>query len=121
MGPAGDAAPLLSGCTATLLAHCTVGHHTAYVPFLGGHVPLGIANENVLLWGFAGPAPALGMSQVSLHRRRQDQVSGWSLWCVQSVHWPWEQVIPKYGPSSNYGKSQTESQCNPFERSADCL
>lgn len=62
MGPAGDAAPLLSGCTATLLAH-----HTAYVPFLGGHFPLGIANENVLLWGFAGPAPALGVSQVSLH------------------------------------------------------
>jgi len=61
--------PLWSVCTDTLFAlltyfgHCIVQHTMAHVAFLGGHFPLGIATRNVLPWGFAGPAPALGHFQ----------------------------------------------------------
>ena len=61
-----DPVPQLTGRIDTLLTpltyfgHCIVGHNTAHVYFLGGHFPRGIANEHVLLWGLAAPAPDLG-------------------------------------------------------------
>ena len=53
----------IPACSLLDFGQCVIGCNICLGNFLGGHFPLGISSENVLLWRCAGPAPVLGHFQ----------------------------------------------------------